>query len=487
MTLKRLIKGLLCLALLGVTLLYGCGLWAQRQNKLEIEQIRREELQNVAQAAYRNPSSQRPQECLARHAFEIEGPVEWPTASHDEQVFSPMLSDSIYDMNDHMTVADTRIAVILDREGKKFSNQIRYVELDKENAIAENEKEIAHYEERIAKTQKPDWIADWRGTVEQDKEAIAYAKLDHRFDTGLPDSLGVWKYSADVVDISGDRQDRIDHTVTAYIYRKPWLYIFEQTSPVRDPRANEARMRAFLQRFRTRAESEIPPEPGLCIPYGFIADDGTLPFEMKLGIRYRDTLGVMYVLDTGVLTEQTRPNGGALWDAMGVAGAGLLGSAGIRPENTRIVKKIGPKEEVIDGRAAIESGVVARVNGLDEEEKQYAHSRADYTPEKLEQVLNRKPYEVYTVYAGTNAKMNSQALPWLSVKMRTFARNQVFRVDDDKPQEVLTDPPPFSQSQPRFDALVHSLHLRTTYPPLPEVAALGYGKDAVPSAKITHE
>jgi hypothetical protein len=72
-------------------------------------------------------------------------------------------------------------------------------------------------------------------------------------------------------------------------------------------------------------------------------------------------------------------------------------------------------------------------------------------------------------------------LPWLSVKMRTFARNQVFRVDDDKPQEVLTDPPPFSQSQPRFDALVHSLHLRTTYPPLPEVAALGYGKDAVPA------
>ncbi|WP_146144167.1 T6SS immunity protein Tli4 family protein [Paraburkholderia sp. BL25I1N1] len=463
--------------MIATVLMVGCGPSRAERQAQKDERIWSEDLASVSKAAYTTPVSSSERECLGRHAFNVAGRVEWPSDPGNSYMFSPRQSASIYDVHDGIEVGSTRVAVVSDPKREEFNWQFKKLDLDRKNSINWNTKDIATWTDWLARTTSDEERKSLEERIHNDELSMARARLDHRFETGIPDSLGVWESEyPDELRADDDRRNNRHQTLTAYVYRKPWLHIFEQTGPAGQPQANEARMREFLQRFRARAEFEIPTQQGLCIPYGFIADDGKTPFRMKLGMRYRDVPGVIYVIDTGVLNDQTPPGGGALWDALGVSGVGLLGAA--VPENVKIVERIGPKKVRINGRGGIESGVVARVEGLSESEKDDANHRADYTPAQLKKVLNRPPYEVYTVYAGTNAKPDSQALPWLAVKMRTFARNQV------EEGELASDPPPFAQSQPRFEGLLNSIGLRATTPALPEVAALGkgYGETSQPLA-----
>jgi hypothetical protein len=473
----RRTNGLWVLSVLAVIVLMGCGPSRAERQAVEEEQAWQDDLQQVARSAYAAPASGSRQECLGRHVFDVVGPVQWPTDPSVSSVFNSRQSYSIFDRGDRILVGETKVGVIFDPEGKKFAFQFEGLELDKKNSMASQTKSIAMYKELLAMSTSPQGRKQWEKEIRHHEIWRDRNQIDRRFDLGLPDSLGVWEFErGEIVDT--DDEDSIlnqGQVMTAYIYRKPWLHVFEQPrGPATEQPANEARMRAFLKRFRTRAEFEVPREPGLCIPYGFIADDGTLPFAMKQAMRYRDVPGVVYVLDTGVVSDKIPSGGGALWNAMGVAGIGLLG--GEVPENMEVLQRIGPKKVQIDGRVAIESGVVARVNGLDAEEKRKANARADYTPAQLKRVLNRAPYEVYTLYAGTNGKRDSQALPWLDIKMRTFARNQV-----TEEEKLASDPPPFAQSLPRFEGLLRSMRLRATTPALPEVEALGKGYGAAAS------
>ncbi|MBV6285907.1 hypothetical protein [Pseudomonas aegrilactucae] len=45
----------------------------------------------------------------------------------------------------------------------------------------------------------------------------------------------------------------------------------------------EPKARAVLAAFRTREQNEIPQQSGFCLPFGFIADDGTPPHAITLG------------------------------------------------------------------------------------------------------------------------------------------------------------------------------------------------------------
>ena len=51
---------------------------------------------------------------------------------------------------------------------------------------------------------------------------------------------------------------------------------------------NKKHFNAFLNGFRSRPLYEIPKQPGVCIPYGFIADDGTAPRNIAVTMRLID-------------------------------------------------------------------------------------------------------------------------------------------------------------------------------------------------------
>jgi hypothetical protein len=51
---------------------------------------------------------------------------------------------------------------------------------------------------------------------------------------------------------------------------------------------NKKHFSAFLNGFRPRALYELPKQPGVCIPYGFIADDGNAPRDIGVTMRLVD-------------------------------------------------------------------------------------------------------------------------------------------------------------------------------------------------------
>ncbi|MFS2159535.1 hypothetical protein ACCD10_19565 [Pseudomonas sp. Pseusp122] len=54
--------------------------------------------------------------------------------------------------------------------------------------------------------------------------------------------------------------------------------------------------RELLSRFRTRSEFEIPQEPGFCIPFGFIADNGKEPYSVTMAWHPVDNHELLYSL-----------------------------------------------------------------------------------------------------------------------------------------------------------------------------------------------
>ncbi|MDF5922002.1 T6SS immunity protein Tli4 family protein [Pseudomonas aeruginosa] len=60
----------------------------------------------------------------------------------------------------------------------------------------------------------------------------------------------------------------------------------------------------------------MPNEPGICFPYGFIADDGKTAYELKNSLRFTRTPNVIFSLLTASANDpwQTRPTSG-LYDS----------------------------------------------------------------------------------------------------------------------------------------------------------------------------
>jgi len=70
---------------------------------------------------------------------------------------------------------------------------------------------------------------------------------------------------------------------------------------------NKKNFNNFLNNFNPRTLHEIPTQPGVCIPYGFIADDGTAPRDIGVTMRLIDHPDVeIFFRDTsGYLTGGT--------------------------------------------------------------------------------------------------------------------------------------------------------------------------------------
>lgn len=123
----------------------------------------------------------------------------------------------------------------------------------------------------------------------ESRKKLENARHQKRLDFGMPDEL-----SYD----TGRGQIRIRFLMQGHIFT------FVRNHPMLrdgDPRRDAmlAELRDVLSRFRTRAPGEVPEEPGVCLPYAFIADDGTRDYHTHASFRYPDRPGVVYSIDTG--------------------------------------------------------------------------------------------------------------------------------------------------------------------------------------------
>ena len=88
---------------------------------------------------------------------------------------------------------------------------------------------------------------------------------------------------------------------SAKLWENGRIYTFQFGMEHGKPRSEQASLEPaaldFLSRFRARAEDEIPVEPGVCIPFGFIADSGHEPFDFGYGWRPAGNSSMVYRID----------------------------------------------------------------------------------------------------------------------------------------------------------------------------------------------
>ncbi len=196
---------------------------------------------------------------------------------------------------------------------------------------------------------------------------------------------------------------------------------------------------AMLAKFRPRKANEIPTELGVCIPHGFIADDGKTATDIKQSLRWPDAPGVLYTIHTGTVDERKMKT--SLITAAGSAAVGLLGSYAESEVKPFVTERIGPRPYQIGGLKASQGGVALKI------------SRP-----------GKKPFEAYNVFTGYSGWLGTEALPYILVEMSTRTMEQA--------QELKQNPPPFQQSMGRLEILLKSTRLRPTTPLMPDLANL---------------
>lgn len=199
----------------------------------------------------------------------------------------------------------------------------------------------------------------------------------------------------------------------------------------------ENALRKLISQLKPRSLYEIPKERGFCLPFAFLADDGTYGNKISSSFRLADNPAVIYTLSVAAI-----PGGGAsettILNATGRSAAGLLSQL---PENTTVKQRLGPRPAKIGALSSEQGGIVVEAK------------RPGQPP--------REGYHVYTGYAGW---AGSQILPTIEVVMESAARASY--------PKLTMDAPPYEQARPRLDTLLKSIRLRPTTPPMPELVGI---------------
>ncbi|MDK3022085.1 T6SS immunity protein Tli4 family protein [Cupriavidus taiwanensis] len=199
----------------------------------------------------------------------------------------------------------------------------------------------------------------------------------------------------------------------------------------------EKALRQLISQLRPRELYEVPKDRGFCLPYAFLRDDGTYGNKISTSFRLADSPAVIYTLSVAAI-----PGGEAsettILNAAGRSATGLLSQL---PENTTVKQRLGPRPAKIGALTSEQGGIVVEA--------------------KRPGQPSREGYHVYTGYAGW---AGSQILPTIEVVMESAARASY--------PKLTMDAPPYEQSRPRLDALLKSIRLRPTTPPMPELAGI---------------
>jgi hypothetical protein len=390
----------------------------------------------VTAPGYRQGASAK-SECLGRLVFEVGREVEWPLFFSDaffSRSFSPHVSASY----DTIKFGKTRIAVIGSVGGVEKE---RIFEVSPAGLDAHLEKRISQNRIYIAKLKKTvknvketqetikereDLIREWEESIEESRKKF------QSFDPGIPVNQAYWTSRGQAI----DETDR-ESILRAYLTRGEHIFVFESTVKMNTPDDKEKHQRDFsamLAKFRPRAANEIPTEPGVCIPFGFIPDDGRTPIEFKQSLRYPDAPGVLYTIATGSVD----PRREKMPLLMAMADARLVVPPATEHDKVQAVvaQRIGPHVVKMGGLTAPQGGTVmqARAGG--------------------------ETYDIYSVFTGYSGWLGSDVLPYILVELHTLTKVHA--------AELKQNPPPFKQSKERLDILLGSMRWRPTNPAMPE-------------------
>jgi hypothetical protein len=400
----------------------------------------KKQMYEITAPLYKAPNGVR-QECFGRLVFDVYKNIEWPLFFNPNSYsfFNRRFSAKVGSAGDEMRFGKIMIAVI----GSVGSVRKEKILEDTPSALLANlEADLEATRNYISelKSKSDDSEKNIREIKEQNEWVDAREKQIKRdraefeiFDSGLPNSEGYWMNRSEASDAS----ERYS-VLRAYLARGEYIYVFESSVKMEKPSDKEAHKKDFsamLAKFRTRAPNEIPTDPGVCIPHGFIPDDGKTVVEFKQSLRFTDAPGVLYTIETGTV----HPRRLKLTPLLAAAHVSInppptAGEDEVRPV---VTQRIGPKIVKIGGLSGEQGGVVLKVD-------QPRHEK----------------YEMYSVFSGYAGWLGTLVLPYILVEMHTVTKEQA--------PELKQNPPPFKPSMDRLDLLLRSMRWRPTNPSMPE-------------------
>lgn len=383
------------------------------------------------------PSVSVKSECLGRLVFEVGKEIQWPVyyrPDYPANLFNRSFGKQVAAPGDIMRFGSTNIAVIGSVEGVKkeeiFESTPAALEAHLLDRIASTRSYIAELKEKKASVhevaEEERWIQGWQKTIKEDREVF------EGYDPGVPASQGYWRSI-----IEGNDETNRYSVLRAYLTRGEHIYIFESAVRMKTPSDKEKHKRNFshmLTTFRTRAPNEIPSEPGVCFPFGFIPDDGRTVVEFKQSLRFTDAPAVLYTIETGTV----HPRRLKTTVFMAAAHSSMNPPPADEESDVKAVvtQRIGPHSISMGGVKAMQGGVVMKAEA------------------------GGKKYDVYNVYSGYSGWLGTAVLPYMLVEMHS--------VNMQRATELKEFPPPFAQSKERLDVILKSMRWRPTNPAMSE-------------------
>lgn len=393
-----------------------------------------EELRKATNPRYATPIGTR-QECLGRLVFDVQRDMHWginAPSTTTESIYG--FTNNMHGGHDAVHVANLQIVVsapaklaALDRLLESIASEKSYAVhqyremnvvnkriIEKISAVLKDPSKNVNNEDM---SNSPSDIGDIKREITDIETKISNIEKNwHPIELGIPDSKG---YQA-----GPDRY--------AFLYRDGRTVLFLSSGG-----EYEVRERVFydtVKRFQFRKLYEIPKQPGICIPYGFIPDDGRTYFDTEVSLRYADRPGVIYTINTGIVGEE-----GNLGPEPTLLHADARAAISeLSRFSKRVQKSIGPRTVRIGALPADQGAISLNVSDP-----------------------GNPPVYNYSAYTGYSGWWNSHVLPFITVDMRSFTKEQE--------PSLKSNPPPFDESMTRLDLLLKSIRLRPTDPVMPEL------------------
>jgi len=380
---------------------------------------------------YQTPAGWR-SECAGRHLVDLPpGEIEWATLHDDASGRASYagVDGGLWVEGESLVYGRVLIEVYPPMPKSFLERRKKVVEIDRRVEVQHVTKEIETVQYLLEMAQKRG-DADHASSLNEDLrklEAELAVPGPRVLDLGLPDSRGWVK----------------DGIFRADLYRAGRLYhLALSPTPGQGEAATEAEFRDLvLRRFRVRQIFEVPREPGVCFPYGFIADDGRQPYDFQTTWRQKGVPGVLYTLRTGKnqleATYAVEPYIlAAALPGLGETVAGILGEQSVR-------RRIGPLATAIGPYAAHYAGV--ELQGGAPNPQPPGANTAKRVPAERE-----RAYHLVSGLAGLPA---SDLVPYVYFELNGFGRGRV--------PSLKHNPPPLDSLLPTMHGILRSVRLKT--------------------------
>ncbi|HGP0213987.1 TPA: T6SS immunity protein Tli4 family protein [Pseudomonas aeruginosa] len=252
--------------------------------------------------------SNKHQECLGRMTFGVPEQIEW--ATYDSSRVGQISKGGGHNFTTEVTAVGDNGSYDYDRMTFYVSGKVDRERFDGASNYIKGTSRL-YQKELIKKVKIKEWIIndlkerryenndieEVKKEISELEEKIPLAKI-YEHDLGIPDAH-----------ILGSKNIPF-HVL---LWRNQRVYYFKFSKPTQQ---SAQRIKDLIARFRTRELYEVPNEPGICFPYGFIADDGKTAYDLKNSLRFTRTPNVIFSLLTASANDpwQTRPTSG-LYDS----------------------------------------------------------------------------------------------------------------------------------------------------------------------------